>query len=529
MKRKSIFLNGDFFLSGARPKRAQAIAIENGIIAEIGTNAQIKPLSQRGYRTYDLKKKFVLPAFTDAHLHLVSIGNHSKQVNLDGVDSLDKALKIIQKAVMKLKPGQWLKGRGWNKNLWGGEFPHKKHLDAVCDNPAILGSKDGHLGWVNSVALEACGINKDTGNPPGGVFEKDINGELTGIIKEKAYDIVIDKVPSLSYDEKINSILLAQKYLLKLGIVGVGDFDTWPTLISKLRELEKSGRLKLRVCKMIYENVLDEVIRLGFTTGKGGKHFRAGYLKLFSDGALGSQTAFMFRPYKGSKDNLGVETLTMEQFDKFVSKAVNAGISVAIHAIGDKANYISLGVFGKYAKQFAAFGLTPRIEHAQVLRKKEIGCFGKYGITASVQPIHLASDRDVADQYWGARSRYAFPFKSLLNSGAKLAFGSDAPIENADPIAGIHAAVTRKRVGESRPAWYPEEKISVLKAIEAYTIGSARACCFDNITGSIKVGKQADFIVLSDDIVKMKPSDIYKADVLATIVDGDFVYGRNNI
>ena len=529
MQNKKIFVNGDFYLLRPRPKRVQAVVVENGIITAIGANSEISHLWRRGYKKYDLQKKFVLPAFTDAHLHLMAVGNLSKQVDLDGVDSLHKAVSIIKEAASKLKSGKWLKGRGWNKNLWGGEFPDKTTLDKITDNPVALDSKDWHLLWVNSAALSHCNINRDTLDPPGGVIEKDSTGEPTGILKEKAVNIVYDRMPPLSYDDKIDSITAAQKKLLKLGIAGVGDFDTWPTVISELLELEKSGRLRLRICKMIYENVLDEAIRSGFQTGIGSEHLRVGHLKLFSDGALGSQTALMFKPYRASKDNYGVETLTQKQMEEYISGAVKSGISVAIHAIGDKANYQSINALGKYSGAFSKSGLTPRIEHAQVLRKKDIALFRKFGITASVQPIHATSDRDVADKYWGKRARYAYAFRSLLESGANLAFGSDAPIENANPLAGIHAAVTRKRVDDPRPSWYPEEKIPVTKAIEACTIGSARANCFDNIAGSIEIGKRADFAVISDDIVRMKSGDIYKAQTLATIIDGEFVNGKGNI
>jgi predicted amidohydrolase YtcJ len=428
-----------------------------------------------------------------------------------------------------VKPGQWLKGRGWNKNLWGGGFPDKTILDKITDNPVALDSKDWHILWVNSAALRYCKINRDTPDPPGGVIERDETGEPTGILKEKAAKIVYDLMPPVPPPEKTDSLLAAQKRLLKLGIAGVGDFDTRPAFVSELLELDKEGKLKLRVCKMIHENDLDEAIHSGIRTGKGSEHLRFGYLKLFSDGALGSQTALMFEPYDGSEYNYGVETLTQTQMEDYVSRAVKNRISVAIHAIGDRANFQSIKALGRHTKSFSKSNLIPRIEHAQILRDKDLGLFKKFGVTASVQPIHAASDRDVADNYWGTRARYAYAFRSLMDSSVSLAFGSDAPIENADPIAGIHAAATRKRVDDDRPPWYPEEKIPVTKAIEAYTINSARVNCFDDIGGSIEIGKRADFAVLSDDIVRIRPGDIYRAKTIATIIDGEFVYGKNGI
>ena len=528
MADRKIFINGDFLVSRSFRRRCQAVAVEDGIITGIGSNAQMAPLKRRGYKAVNLKKRFVVPAFTDAHLHLSAIGRLSVEVDLDGIASLDKAISVIEKAAKKLKPGKWLKGRGWNKNLWGGDFPNKSQLDSVTTGPAALGSKDGHLIWANSAALKFCGINRDTPDPPGGVIERDKNGDPTGILKETAADIIFNLKSEESIEERIGYILLAQKKLLKLGVVGVGDFDTWPTILTDLSDLEKSSKLKLRICKAVYDDVLDEAIARGIHTGSGTDHIRVGNLKLYADGALGSQTAYMFKPYIGNPRNLGVETLTRAQMEGYIRRALRGGISVAIHAIGDKANYQAIQAIRSYSPEFQKRGLTPRIEHAQILRKSEIPFFGKIGIIASVQPIHATSDRDVADKYWGKRARYAYAFKSLVYSGAELAFGSDAPIESADPLAGVHAAVTRKRPEDKIP-WYPEERLPVTTALAACTIGSARACGFDDITGSIEIGKKADFAVLSEDIIRIDPGRIYQACVMSTIVDGKVAFGAGDL
>ncbi len=210
----------------------------------------------------------------------------------------------------------------------------------------------------------------------------------------------------------------------------------------------------------------------------------------------------------------------------FARQAAEAGMSIAVHAIGDKANYQALNAIGRYQRDFRRNGLRTRIEHAQVLRKADIRLFRNFDIIASVQPIHATSDRDIADRYWGKRSRYAYPFRTFMEQGVKIAFGSDAPIETASPLAGIHAAVTRQRTAESRPAWYPEERISASQALEAYTSGSAYACCLDDICGSITAGKRADLVVLSDDILEIEPGKIAGVEVVTTIVDGKIAYSR---
>ena len=529
MKIRKIFINGEFHNLDAKAKKIQAIAVEDGEIIDVGSNVKIRPHARRGFKVYDLKKRCIIPGIIDSHLHLLALGNLFKRVDLDGVDSLIRVAAILRKAAAKLKKDQWLQGRGWDKNLWGDDFPDKNLLDVITKSPAALYSKDGHLLWVNSATLKYCGIDRSTPDPPGGIIVRDADRNPTGVLKENAVDLVSNKIPPQSYDEKTEAIIAAQKHLLKLGIVAAGDCDTRPTLISMFNELEVSGRLHLRIFKMIHPDDLDIAGRLNLQTGKGSRHLRIGCLKLFADGALGSQTAYMFKPYNQSKDNYGVETLAEKDLEGYVSKAVKAGISVAVHAIGDKANYQVLTVLGKYAASFSEKGLRPRIEHAQILRRKEIPLFRKFGVIPSVQPVHVISDRDIADRYWGARARYAYPFRSLLRSGVELAFGSDAPIETANPMAGIHAAVTRKRPNETRRAWYPAEKITVRQALKAYTLGAARACCYDDITGSISIGKRADFVVLSDDIFKTSMDRIHQIEVLATIVDGKAVFGRHNL
>ncbi len=529
MKIKSIFINGDFLTFDKKTDHCQALAVEDGIITDIGSNLEIKPLTRRGYSVYDLKKKLAVPAITDAHLHVLSVGNLFKRVDLDGVDSLEKVAALLKKYSSGLKPGQWLRGRGWNKNLWGGEFPDKSLLDKITENPVALGSKDGHLLWANSAALDFCGIDRDTPNPPGGVIAKDDKGEPDGILKENAVELVYSRIPRQTAEEETESLLAAQKHLLKLGVIGVGECETRHSLLSRYRELDGVGKLRLRVFRLLHPDDLDKYGESGLKTGVGSDHLRIGCLKLFADGALGSQTAYMFEPYEGSNDNYGVETLTTAAMEHYIARAADIGISVAIHAIGDKANCQALTALGNYADRFAAKKLLPRIEHAQLLRESEISMFKKRGIIASMQPIHATSDRDISDRYWGARARFAYPFKTLLRSGAVLAFGSDAPIETPNPLAGIHAAVTRERTGETRKSWYPEEKLTILEALRIYTRGSAEACCFDDISGSIRLGMRADFVVLSGNILKIKPDEIADTAVAATVVDGKAVYGNKQL
>ena len=389
-----------------------------------------------------------------------------------------------------------------------------------------MASKDGHLLWVNSAALKIFKMDKWSNDPEGGVIERGANGEPTGILKENAVNIAEKYIPELTFAERKEAILEAQKHLLKMGIIGVGECDTKLGLFSVYHDLDHSGELKLRVFKMISPEKLQRAIDFKFKTGLGTEHLRTGCLKLFADGALGSQTALMFEPYVGSNDNYGVEATGPGQMGEYIRQAFSAGISVAIHAIGDKANYLALKTLGKYSRTAQIHKLRPRIEHAQLLRKNDTGLFNHYGILASAQPIHVTSDRDIGERYWGTRAAYAYPFKALTLSRTLLAFGSDAPIETADPIAGIHAAVTRKRVSEERRGWHPEQNLTIREAVQCYTMGAAYACCFEDITGSISLSKRADFVVLSENIFKSKPDDIINAEVVATVIDGRVAGGK---
>jgi predicted amidohydrolase YtcJ len=526
MKEKVLFINGSFHTCDPESEGAQAIAVEDGRIIKTGSNAEMQSLAQPNYELVDLKGRCVVPGLIDAHLHLLSLGQSFRRVNLDGIDTLDKIKNALRNAVSELPKDEWLRGRGWNKNLWGDDFPTKGVLDEITDNPVALSSKDGHLVWVNSTALELLGINENTPNPAGGVIVKNSDGKPTGILKENAADLALDNIPRPSYKDDIAAIEAAQKHLLSLGITGVGDCDGESDLFSIYNDFDQEGQLRLRIFKMIPKEGLDGAIEFGYKTGFGSEHLRAGCLKLFADGALGSQTAFMFEPYGNSSDNYGVQTMSREEIEEFVERAVGADISIAIHAIGDRANYQTLKSIGRYSREFKRKGLRARIEHAQLLRKSDIDFFKAYDVIASVQPIHATSDRDIADRYWGNRARYAYPFKTFLDLGVSMAFGSDAPIESASPMAGIHAAVTRQRDGEDRAAWYEDERITVAQALAAYTSGSAYACCYDDMCGSISVGKSADMVVLSDDIFEIEPSRIAKTEVLMTIVDGQIVYSQ---
>jgi len=505
--------------------RGDTIAVDGGRIIEIGTKAKLAGLTRRGYKKISLKGRTVVPGFIDSHLHLLSVGYDLFAVNLAGITTLEKALAKIAAAAKKLPAGQWLIGRGWDKNLWGDDFPDKTMLDKVCpNNPARLFSKDGHCLWVNSKALSYCGIDGTTPDPDGGAIQRSVDGNPTGILFENAADLVTKKLPDISTEFKLKALKKSISYLNSLGITGVGDCDWYSNRLGLFQAAADKGFLNLRIFMMLSPKDIDSAGQLGIRTGFGNEFVTIGALKLFMDGSLGSQTAWMHQPYEGHPDNVGIPTLSDDQLEMYFEKTHLKGISLAVHAIGDRANTALLDFFTKKYAVSRKLGLNHRIEHAQLLTRADIGKFKKANVAASVQPVHIIADIDMADKYWGKRAKYAYPFASLLKTGATLGFGSDAPVEDPNPLHGLYAATTRKRPNETRDSWYDEQCISLEQAMDAYTKGAAKISSWEGQTGEIKVGSKADFVILSENLFKAGLEQLPKIKTLATVVDGDFVY-----
>jgi len=524
---KTLFTNAVIY-SPEKPK-ADCLAVCDGRIFDIGARAKLINLKRHGFKVVNLKKKTVLPGFVDSHLHLFTIGYNLLSVDLSGLDSLDKITAKIIKAVRNLLPGQWLIGRGWNKNLWGGEFPDKSILDKICpDNPAMFYARDGHAVWVNSAALHVCKIDSSTHDPDGGAIRRHPDGSPTGILLENAVDLVSGKIPHPTKEFKMKALKKAVKKLNSLGITGVSDCDNYTNRLNLFQAASEKGFLNLRVFMMLSPDDIDSAAGLGLKTGYGNDFITIGALKLYQDGALGSQTAWMHSPYENQPDNFGIPTLTGDELEMYFEKTHLNGISLAVHAIGDRAISELLQFFGKKSAVSKKLGLRHRMEHAQHLRKNDIRKFKKYNIAASVQPVHLIADRDITEKHLGKRSKHAFVFNALLKSGAKLGFGSDCPIENPNPFMGIYAAIARKAPDDDRPAWFADQSITLKQAVRAYTIGSADICGWHGKAGVLSPGAWADFIVLSDDIYKVKLEQVPRLKVLATVFNGKVVYTDRN-
>jgi predicted amidohydrolase YtcJ len=516
-----MLLNGNIYTLNSKQPQASAMAVRHSKIIAVGKTSDVENLGKRNFKVINLQGKTVVPGFVDCHTHFLSFALSLNQINLDQIKSFDRILSEIKTFAKRLKPKEWLLGRGWDKNIQKkGKVFNKEVLDKICPkNPVALRSKEHHLLWVNSLALKLAGIDRYSENPPGGEIDRDpISCEPTGMLKENACNLVWEKIQPPSSQQCERLLKEAMNKANGLGLTGIHNFEEQKAVFF-FQKFLKEEKLSLRVCFWIADEDLDSAINLGLHSGFGDEDIRFGGLKLYSDGALGSQTALMFEAYENSKDNVGIEVTSQKEMTEWIKKASQAGINVAIHAIGDKGVHQALNAIEhtKYKNR------RHRIEHIQLLHPQDLKRFSQLGVIASVQPYHAPSDRDIADKYWGKRPGFRYPYKSLLNEKTKLVFGSDLPIETMDPLKIIYAAVTRRKEGGKRRAWYPKECLSVPEAVFAYTQSASYASYQEKIKGSIEIGKLADMVILSKDIFKVNPEEILNTKVEYTIVGGKIV------
>jgi len=509
--------------------KASAIAITDGKITAVGSQEDVLSLASRNTQLVDLHGGTVWPGLTDSHLHLQHYALGLSFVNCE-TDSLAECLRRVTAAAVITPAGEWVRGHGWNQNSWPEGFGSATMLDEIApDKPVYLTSKSLHSSWANSAALRLAGITSQTPNPQDGVIQRDSAGSPTGILFETAMGLVEDVIPAASANKVATAIKAALPILWGMGLTGVHDFDR-ATCFQALQMLDASGNLKLRTVKSIPLEELDHAVHLGLRSGFGSPFLRIGSVKLFADGALGPQTAAMLQPYENEPDNSGLLFLDAEQILEAGQLAAQSGISLATHAIGDRANhevlkaYIQLRDLEKRAGQPQ---LRHRIEHVQVLHPDHLRLLAENGIIASMQPIHTTSDMDTADRHWGTRSRYAYAFNTLLANGTRLVFGSDAPVESPNPFWGLHAAVTRQRHSgyPSADGWYPLERLSLQQALESYTIHPAYAAGWENRLGRLAPGYMADLIVLPNDPFLADPETLYAIQPERVMVNGEWVFG----
>ena len=514
-----------------RRRYATAIAIRDNHILAVGDDVTIRNLLHVGGTAIDLRGKCVIPGLIDAHLHFEWLSLEMKNVNAE-TPTLDEALRRVKERAGQTPIGTWIRGHGWNQTVWGGAFPTKADLDRVApEHPVYLSAKSGHAAWVNSPALKMAGVTSATPNPPGGEITRvaPSDGEPTGILLENAMDLVSEIIPQATAAEVADAMRDVIPLAHRAGLTGVHDFDG-ARAFQAWQILRERSELRLRVSKTVPVYLQEHAIALGLRSGFGDDWLRINSVKAFADGALGPRTALMIDPYEGEPENRGIVVTDKEEMIENVRKASEAGLSSTIHAIGDKANHDVLDVFETVRAEERERGethLRHRLEHVQVLHPDDYGRLGRLNVIASMQPIHATSDMLMADKHWGARrSAGAYAWRTQLNAGAALAFGSDAPVETFDPLAVIHAAVTRRRAdGSPGPeGWFPEQRLTVHEAVYAYTMGASYAAYEERQKGSLTPGKLADLVIVDRDIFKVDPMDILRAKVVGTIVDGKFAW-----
>jgi len=461
--------------------------------------------------TVNLGGRCVLPAFTDSHVHFPTWSLAQTQVKLDGCASLEEALARIGEA--RVAPGRWLRGYGWRDGDWSGAGPSKEALDAVTgETPAILISKDYHSAWLNSAALAAAGGDLDV---PGGVVERDAAGEPTGILREESAWRFRDRHVLTSEDEWVEATRAGLRLANARGVGAIHDKDGWlgaPGIFQRLRE---EGNLSLRVWGSIPHDLLDSAAALALRSGFGDEFLRIGYLKCFMDGTLGSQTALM-------TDGTGVEITSRAELEEIIRRGAERGWPVAVHAIGDRANRNALDAFEATRGAWEPKRLRHRIEHAQCLAPEDVPRFAELGIACSVQFSHAPSDRDLAERFWDGRLDGTYAFRSLVDSGAVVVNGSDAPVEELDPLAGIAAGVLRSI--DDRPAWRPEQAVTVEQALHATCVAPTWLSGDGRRRGRLLPGFLADLVVLDRDPLACEPEELRELQVVATMVGGRWVH-----
>ena len=456
----------------------------------------------------DLGGRVVLPGFTDAHVHFPTWALAQREVALDGCASLDEALARIR-AAGPPAPGRWLRGYGWRSADWSpARDPTRGDLDAIAgDHPAALIAKDYHSLWLNSAALALAGGDLEV---DGGVVERDESGEPTGVLREEAAWQFKERYMRVPDDEYLEAMRAGIALAHSRGVTAVHDKDGWLGALRLWRRLEERGQLTLRVWQSIPHDLVVQARDVGLRSGLGSPYLRLGYLKVFMDGTLGSQTAWML-------DGSGVRITSGEELAEIVRRGVDAGFPVAVHAIGDRANREALDAFEQTRDLWQPLGLRHRIEHAQLLSLDDLPRFAALGVACSVQFSHAPSDRDMADRFWAGKTEGAYAFRSLIESGAVLANGSDAPIEELDPLAGVRAGV--RRTIDERDAWHPEEAVSVEQAFHATCVTPAWLSQDERRRGTLVPGRYADLVVLDRD-----PWEDLDAQVVATMVGGRWVH-----
>lgn len=524
-----IYSNGSVWTGTSPNQDTSSIAIKNGTIIAVGSSKNLKTIIGSNTKLVDLNGSFIMPGFIDNHVHFFEGGFALASVDLRTANSPQEFSKRIAEYSEKNQKGKWILNGNWDHENWGGLLPNKSWIDdSTQDKPVFVIRLDGHMALANSAALALAGITRYTKSPEGGTIVRDKNGELTGILKGNALNLVLSIIPAPSEAETLESFKLAQERALSVGLTKVFAMtanETETTMLANFRLAQANKLMKIRAYVYMpieHWQVLDALVK---KEGRGDEHLGWGGVKGFVDGSLGAATAWFYNPYLNTPKISGAPLTEPAKLKKMMAGATDAGLRLAIHAIGDKAidnlitDYQEIG--GDNVDS-----LRLRIEHFQHPNQSAINSIGNSKIIASVQPYHAIDDGRWAEESIGAkRIKTTYAFRNILDSGAILTFGSDWPVAPLSPLDGIYAAVTRRTTDDANPdGWLPEQKISVEEALTAYTSANAFAGFEEDKAGTLEQGKRADLVILSADPRKVAPEEIRNIKVLTTIIDGEVVY-----
>ncbi len=529
-----LFVNGNVHTANDAQPHAEALAVTGGRITAVGSSAEVRPLADDKTRVIDLDGQTVLPGLTDAHCHIFGVGERELTLNLEGTKTRAAFLAKVKERVAKTPPGKWITGRGWIETFWRPpEFPTAAELDEIApDNPVFLTRADGHAAAANSVALRIAEITAETESPFGGEILKDKTGAPTGMLVDRAKELVAKHVPAASIADKEEALLQGAKRSLALGWCQVQNPGSDLAEIEIMRRLIDDGRVKLRIYNAVSGpgEPADRLIKEGAIIDAEDARFTQRTIKCYADGALGSRGAALLDQYADA-DTSGFLVTKEKDLSQLFERALRAGIQIQTHAIGDRANRLVLDLYA------AAFKAVPskerkvaeprwRIEHAQVISAPDIPRFTKLGVIPSMQPSHAISDLFFAPARLGQkRLAGAYAWQSLLKSGAIIPGGSDAPVERGEPMIEFYAAVARKSLdGESKEGWHPEQAVTREQALKMFTLWPAYAAFEEKEKGTLEVGKRADLTILSADIMKIPEPEILQTRCLMTVIAGEIVF-----
>ena len=524
-------VNARVWTGDARRPWADAVLVRGERVEAVGSTAEIRKRARSGVRIIDAKGMMVTPGFIDAHVHFIDGGFALASVQLRDAPTKAEFIRRIKAFAATVPAGTWILNGDWDHTNWGGELPERSWIDSVTpNNPVWINRLDGHMNLANSLALSAAKVTREAKDIAGGTIVRDAAGEPTGILKDNAQNLMAGAIPNASLEMNLRALDAAMTYVAERGVTSVHHMGGWDDL-AVFERAHKDGRLRTRISAAVPLSTWARLRDTVAARGRGDAWLRIGGLKGFVDGSLGSHTAAMLEPFTDAPSDRGLLVNTEKDLYDWTRGADKAGLQVMVHAIGDRAIRTQLDIFERVARENGANGRRFRIEHAQHIAPADLGRFGQLGVIASMQPFHAIDDGRWAEQVIGhTRALGTYAFKSLLDHGATLAFGSDWFVAPPTPLVGIYAAVTRRTLDDKNAGgWIPEQKITVEQALRAYTTGSARAGYQEKNVGTLKPGMLADLVLIDHDLTRVPPETIRDARIMLTMVGGRVVFDRDSV